>query len=258
MAKLFNLMVRIIKPFMNKGYSKTMLGKFIYKYLFLKLKPEYIHINGIKLYVPTQDISTEKMMINREYEPIETRCIKNNINEGDIVVDIGGNIGYYAILSSKIVGKNGKVYAFEPNEEIIPLLKKNLKINSCKNVFLVNKAVSDKNGKLNFYIMKQNKAQSSIYCYGEIDKKIQVDSITLDKFFILKNKPNFIKMDVEGGELSILKGAKSILKNKIKIFLEHKPSKLKRQGINPNEIKKILIRNKFKIKRLPSSLFCEK
>ncbi len=258
MGRMFNLLAKIMHPFMGKGYSTTILGRFIYKNIFLKLKPNFIEINGMRLYLPKQDISTEKMMVKRTYEPIETKQIIKNIIQNDIVVDIGSNIGYYTILVSRIVGDKGKVYAFEPNKEILPILKKNIEINSCKNVSIIQKAVSEKNGRIKFYLMEENKAQSSTYKSGESNEEVEVDSVSLDKFFSGKKKPNFIKMDIEGGELNALKGAKKLLKKNIKIFLEYKPLKLKRQGLDPEEIKKILMDNKFKIKRLKESLYCEK
>jgi len=58
-----------------------------------------------------------QLSINEIYEPIETNFVKDKIKEKNIVLDIGANIGYYTLIFAKLVGNNGKVFAFEPERK---------------------------------------------------------------------------------------------------------------------------------------------
>ena len=82
------------------------------------------------------------------YEPFITAFVKDMIKEGDIVIDIGAHIGYYTLLFSKLVGKTGKVFAFEAHPDNFTLLKQNVETNGYTNVVVENKAVSNYNGKI--------------------------------------------------------------------------------------------------------------
>ena len=77
---------------------------------------------------------------------------KNIIKPGMRVLDLGANIGFYTVLFSKLVGENGKVFAFEPDAKNYKYLEENTK--TLYNVTIEKKAVSDKTGKINFYISK--------------------------------------------------------------------------------------------------------
>ena len=69
--------------------------------------------------------------------------INRYVNYGDVVFDIGSNIGYVSIAMSRIVGESGKVYSFEAIPSTAKRCKKNLELNNCNNVTLINKALSD-------------------------------------------------------------------------------------------------------------------
>jgi FkbM family methyltransferase len=138
----------------------------------------------------------------------ETDFIKNYLlKENDIAVDCGAHHGLISILSSKIVGDKGKVYSFEAIPRNVIAIKKNIHINKLNNVNIECLAVSAKNSRINIiddsngYISKLNNSANFI----------EVDSISLDSYFHQKEKPNFIKIDVEGHELQVMKGALKIL-----------------------------------------------
>ena len=126
-----------------------------------------------------------------------------NINEGDIVFDVGANIGAFSMLAAHYV-KNGKVYSFEPEKESFKLLKENVKLNDFKNIKLINKAVSNKTGTSDFYLSDSNAGGHSFYSSKE-DNKVTVPTISFEEF-IKKNKIkkiDFLKMDCEGCEYDI-------------------------------------------------------
>ena len=182
------------------------------------------------------------------------RIIKNNVKNGDNVVDLGANIGYFTLILAKLVGPTGKVFAFEPDPRNLALLKKNVEYNNYKNVIIVPKAVSNVNDKCTLYTGQKTFGQNKIYKpkKTKTQKFIPIDSETvrLDDFFKtngLLDKISFIKMDVEGAEFLALSGMKEILKlNKnIKIFTEAEISYLEDAGSSYDQFIDLLTENDF-------------
>ena len=127
------------------GRSQKMVN--LYEETFSKInsgvRSEYIEIDGQKLFLDKEDsllLSTRK----NNYDRFEIECLKQLIKEGDTVVDLGANIGYYTLILAQLVGKSGHVYAFEPEPSNFEILSKNVKENKHDNVTLVQKAISDK------------------------------------------------------------------------------------------------------------------
>ena len=80
------------------------------------------------------------------WEETETHWFVQSIRPGDVVVDLGANVGYYTILRGKLVGEIGRVYAFEPDPVGFEILRRNVRLNGLHNVVLEQKAVSSKPG----------------------------------------------------------------------------------------------------------------
>lgn len=163
------------------------------------------------------------------YELEGQKILFENLKKGDIFFDIGANVGFYSLLAAELVDKNGRVFSFEPFEENFYYLKKHIKINNYKNIFSFKMAVADKN---NIAFFKKEKS-SAMGHLGDGDIKVEV--ISLDEQ--LKNKelpiPNFLKIDVEGAEFLVLKGAQNLLKaNHPIIFLSIHSDLLREECFN--------------------------
>jgi FkbM family methyltransferase len=140
--------------------------------------------------------------------------------EGDIVVDVGAHIGRYAIIASKMVGSQGKVIAIEAHPANYDILKKNIELNKLNNVIALNYAVHSKETMVKLYEPGQEEGLT-IYNTIMIDrtltsknpKYIEVKANTLDSLLVENgiNQVNWIKIDVEGAEYEVLKGANEIL-----------------------------------------------
>jgi FkbM family methyltransferase len=131
--------------------------------------------------------------------------------QGDIVVDIGAAFGFYTIISSKRVGINGKVLAIEAHPSNFGMLNRNIKLNQLTNVIPLNYAVYSKETKIKLY---NNYSIMHERIEGEPTTKfVEVNANTLD--YILQQQQviqvNWIKIDVEGAELEVLKGAQNVL-----------------------------------------------
>ena len=175
--------------------------------------------NGIKFLIRTK---TNDRLVFNEVLFYNLYLKKFNIKEDDIIIDIGGHIGFFAITASKMA-KKGKVYCFEPLEENFNLLRKNREINNAQNLFIFQKAISNKKRKDFFYFNKLNYAGGSLIKINNGEKRA-IYSDTL-KNIIKKNnlkKIDFLKMDCEGKEFEILfKSPKEVLAKIQKISFEY-------------------------------------
>ena len=172
-----------------------------------------------------------------KYEPYETELILKQVKIGDVVVDVGANVGYYTVLLADKVGLSGKVYAFEPDKTSFEILERNVAENKLKNVVAVNAAVGSKNGKLKLHRSEENFGDHKLY--GKAEKTSQVKIVKLDDF--IKEAVDLIKIDTQGWEPEVIKGAqKVILKNKPTIFMEYSPAGYKQAKLNGREMMKNL------------------
>lgn len=157
------------------------------------------------------------------WEPKSTSAIKKIVKDGDIVLDVGANIGYYSVLLSKLVGDKGRVIAFEPTKHFGKVLKKNIEANGVSNVSIQEYALSDKAEEDTIFIGKDSATMNwaSDECEkegSEVIVKKRFDDIVTD---LNIDKIDFIKIDVDGHEPAFLKGAiESIKKYKPIILLE--------------------------------------
>jgi len=151
--------------------------------------------------------------------------------QGETVVDIGAHIGKYSIIASKYVGQSGKVIAIEAHPGNLEVLNRNIKLNGLTNVIALNYAVYSRETKIKLYLPGQ---ESHYTIYNTImssrqnareDTFVEVNANTLDNLLEqngISHEVNWMKIDVEGAELEVLKGASKILsKSKnIAILLE--------------------------------------
>ncbi|MDH3267773.1 MAG: FkbM family methyltransferase [Ignavibacteria bacterium] len=144
------------------------------------------------------------VFLKGEYDSLE----KFKIREEDIIIDIGAHLGFFTIKAAK-KACNGTVYAFEPFSMHYELLKENILSNNIKNVKFYNQAITDKTSELSFYYtMHGDPGDTSLFKINPEKKTYEekVKSISLQDFFNQENieNCNFLKMDCEGAEYSIL------------------------------------------------------
>ncbi len=150
----------------------------------------------------------------KDYEDSNFIFFKAYTPSGTVVIDIGAHVGLYAVFFAKKF--NASVYSFEPSPATMKLLESVVEMNDCKDrVHLLRAAVSDKEGKANFFIDRdfEISASNSLIDYNigdgvNRDGSYEVDLISVDGFVALRAlKPGVIKIDAEGVELEVLKGA---------------------------------------------------
>lgn len=205
-------------------------------------------VQGHEMFLDAKD--SLRLSINGIFEPFETQLVNTQIRKGDIVLDIGANIGYYTLIFARLVGEQGKVFAFEPDPTNFSLLQKNVEINGYKNVELVQEAVSNKTGKLRLYLSEDNKGDHRIYDSHDDRESIEIEATRLDDYFRnYDGVVDFIKMDIQGAEAGAVQGMCDLLTKQkdVRLVTEFWPIGLKRSGVEPDEYLKLLLELGFRL-----------
>jgi FkbM family methyltransferase len=139
-------------------------------------------------------------------ETEQTAAMLKEVGEGQTFFDIGANVGYYSILASRLVGPRGRVAAFEPLVRNLAYLQRHVEINNAGNVRVLPFALSDRSGILSFST-GPNSAMGHLEPEGSSGDAL-VPAATLDEIAgRLGLLPDVIKMDVEGAEMAVFRGA---------------------------------------------------
>ncbi len=188
----------------------------------------------VKIFVDLSERIQSYMYFIGEYERHETRKFISSISPGDVILDVGANIGYYSMIASKRVGKNGHVFAFEAYPIVYELLCQNCCLSKVDNITPLCIAIADQEGILSFKIPRNPKEQGSGSLVKDGSGNIKVEAITLDKFIQEKDisRLDFIKMDIEGAELKAFLGMKeTICRYQPQIMFEWSPNRYEEQNI---------------------------
>lgn len=181
--------------------------------------------------------------------------ISSLIKPGNVVLDIGANVGLVSISLLKAQPKVDKIYAFEPLPDTFAKMKHNLELNGLpEKIYPVNVGMSDKAGTFDFYLPGENEAASmqpnmdEFYMQESVDghytgkkkmDKVDCQVTTVDKYVEENNidHVNFIKIDVEGNERNVLVGGADVLKKYHPVvYCEMLRKHAARFGYHPNEI----------------------
>lgn len=149
------------------------------------------------------------------YERNVVTVLEELVSEGDVVYDLGANIGLFSLLASTCVGRSGRVYAFEPETNNIECFRKALEINRVENITLLALAIAERDGVMAFD--RRGGAFSGRLVTGSEPgrgRRSTVEVRTLDSLVSRQHcrPPSFCKIDVEGGEGAVLLGAREILR----------------------------------------------
>lgn len=191
-----------------------------------KALEKYCHITGVPYHLKARLFWGDRMNVVFPeivscflyrygfFEPDLTKMVIHSLNSGDVFFDIGTHFGYYSLLASKLVGKNGQVHSFEPTQHTYGVVRSN--VISKNNVVLNNVAAWSKTADLRFkdYGMTMS-AFNSLYeakLEDSVAKKLKpteytVAAISIDEYVERSQvKPTFIKIDAENAEYDILLG----------------------------------------------------
>jgi FkbM family methyltransferase len=187
-------------------------------------------INGISIRFPAR----WSRYFEESYEGPNVAFFKSHAKNGMSVIDIGAHIGVMSVSIVKLSGPDTKVYSFEPTPSTMDVFKEVIRLNHMeKQIIPLPDAISDSRGKVRFYIssIEGNNSNTLIKYRGETaaEQMVEVNTISIDEFKSSRNikKLDFIKIDAEGAELKVLRGAKNT-------FLQDRPIAI--LALHPNAI----------------------
>jgi FkbM family methyltransferase len=218
-------MIRIIDKFRlyfssTRFYGPVQGMSIIFHDLLFMLNKYLLHKNVLKrrihdyqmhLSVSVKGISNE-LYVHGHREDDNREILRRELKPGDKVLDIGANIGYYALMEAMIIGDEGIVYAVEPDQRNLMLLKENITLNRLeKSIQVFDKAISNKNGFQQFAIHQSSNLNVILPKGGypaseQYMNIVRIETVDIYDFLKSLERINLIRMDLEGHEQEVLEG----------------------------------------------------
>jgi FkbM family methyltransferase len=194
----------------------------------------------------------QRDMFLGKYEPTQSEWMRSCLHSGDTFVDVGASFGNYTLLASKIVGKTGRVYSFEPSPIAFSALSSAFGPQDSGSVFLINAAAGAAKGHATLYLPNTTEIHSpSIMPSDTAFKPLQIEVHKLDDCLANAGTIRLLKMDVEGYEPNVVEGMAQLLSaGKVRnIFCEFNSGWLIRNNSTPQELFDKFISYGFKLKK---------
>lgn len=202
-------------------------------------QPPAVEVLGHRMHLDRVD--TLELRRLGVHEPMETDVLSRIVGEGQTVLDLGANIGYYTLLCARLVGASGRVFAFEPDPEAYALLTANVEANRYDNVVCEPAAVSDHGGRVGLHRCADNLGDHRIYDSGDGRVAIDVRAVALDDYDAVA-PVDVVKMDIQGAEYDAVVGMRNLLARSpdVSMITEFWPIGLRRSGAEPREYLRLL------------------
>lgn len=207
---LWELMVYCVKPLRLTGEN---IAWWAYR-ASVRNSQLSAHVLGHRLYLMPEDTGISKeLVIYKVHEPRATQLLERYVKEGMTVVDIGSNLGYYALLEARLVGRRGKVVAIEPVPDNARFLAMNVKANCYSNIVICEAAIGECNSEVPLHLSEKSNLHSLVPLSGDTGKHINVSMLTLDSLVsrYKLSSVDFIRMDIEGYETVAIEGMRRTL-----------------------------------------------
>ena len=199
-----------------------------------------------------QKSALDHQLMHGSFEDGETRFVRKFLRPGMTVVDVGAHHGLYTLLASKGVGRRGKVIAFEPSMRERRRLLSHLRVNACWNVVVEECALGDETGEADLFVVRGWQDWCNSLRPPAVEERtetIRVRVETLDDALwrLQVNAVDFIKLDAEGAELGVLRGARELLRGASRPVILAEVQDLRTQpwGYRARNIVEFLLREKY-------------
>ncbi len=175
------------------------------------------------------------------WNPDEYQAFRKVVKPGMVALDVGANVGAYSMLLGRWVGSTGRVFAFEPEPELFQGLVRHVTLNHLAGVVIpVGVAVSESCTTARF-LRSSTTGEGRLAVGADVDRAtVAVRTTTIDEFCAKERiAPDFIKIDVEGSELSVLRGARNTIRARpgLPLFVEMHPSAWPTIGVSLDDIR---------------------
>jgi FkbM family methyltransferase len=239
---------------------RELIGQLLYKWLQI-IKPHgyYLRdVQGSKMCLAIDDKGVSRDLIIRGMrERMETRMIQKVLSPGMVVIDVGSNIGYYALIEARAVFEKGHVYAIEPEPNNVKLLRQNVELNGYKHVDVFQAGISDETGIAKMYVSEHSNLHNLLRPLHAKNNNsvIEIKVYRLDDFVeenrIDPESVSLIRMDIEGYEVKALTGMIETMRKAkmLKLFIEFHPQYIKNiEGYSLESTMEMLAELGFKIR----------
>lgn len=214
---------------------------------------------GARFACDSRDLIQRYISLFGVWEPHMTRWLRGRLGAGDTFVDVGANIGYFAVLGSRLVGDKGRVVAIEASPAFHDRVLQHVRLNGCDNVRAVNAAVSDSHKTLTFVLASSNNmgANSIVPYDGPAESSFEMAARPLPEILDGDElaSARVIKIDVEGAEGGVIRGlapALGRLRPDVEIAVEVTPDRMVQLGDSIDELMATMALHGFHTYRLPT------
>lgn len=190
------------------SYAKNRLYQ---KKIQFDLGTNVLGFNDLKIYCSSDSVLESTVYLDGFYDELTVfQVYQSHLSAGNLVVDVGANVGVHSLALASLVGSSGKVFAYEPSQKIIGRLRENLQLNHIDHVTIRMTALGEQDGEIPFNDASTEFNQGMAQYDPTSSLKVPVTSLDED----LKNrdrKVTLMKVDVEGMELQVIRGAQKVL-----------------------------------------------
>ncbi len=191
--------------------------------------PQVRVVGGMRWELHLDEVIDASLFFSGSFEPRAERAITGHVGVGMTAIDVGANVGYHCLRMARQVGPSGRVIAVEPAPRAITRLRRNLALNDLRNVTVVDAALGDQD------VQRAGlRLQSSYPLAGRgrpeplLARVVRLDALVQE---LGLTQVDFVKIDVDGGEAKVLRGARETLRHfRPPLFFEITPSALEASG----------------------------
>ncbi|MCB1484492.1 MAG: FkbM family methyltransferase [Hyphomicrobiaceae bacterium] len=195
-----------------------------------------IDLNGIppfkiSTHIERDDYVSPAIRDRGIWEPFETHLFLALLKQGDVVIDIGANIGWYSLVAALRVGQSGQVISYEPSAENFALLARNVRINNLTNVRVSRAAIGDRDTVGNLFLSETNRGDHQLESpdLTRASEPVAIRSLA-GVIATAPSLPAIIKIDTQGSEEKILATVLAATVKDTALFVEFWPLGLERSG----------------------------
>jgi FkbM family methyltransferase len=214
---------------------------------------------GARFVVDSRDLIQRYIGLFGVWVPHMTAWLEGRLGVGDVFVDVGANVGYFAVLGSRLVGPTSMVVAVEASPTFHSMMLRNVGLNGCGNVRAVNAAAADSRDELTFVLASSNNmgTNSMVPYTAPAESSFTIAGRPLTEILSSEEiaATRVIKIDVEGAEGRVIRGLASILdqlREDVEIAVEVEPDRMRQLGDDIDEVLTTMRESAFHVYRLPT------
>jgi FkbM family methyltransferase len=192
-------------------------------------------VGGIRWELDLREVIDASLYFSGSFEPRAERVMARHLGPGLTAIDVGANVGYHALRMAVQVGPAGRVVAVEPAPSVVARLRRNLALNDFGNVDVVVAALSDHDAEASALRLQSSYPLSGRGAREAVVTHVaRLDSLVLERGL---SRVDFIKIDVDGQEARVLRGARETLsRHRPPVFFELTPSLVEEGGDSVGEL----------------------